>query len=719
MYIVSKQEKDPGASITGSRLAVCDAATMKMKAEFATIGGADGRSFLGVDENTGYIGTSSGIYRFDIKNLAVGAQIAGTGTGTGLYDSQIGNMLRIGNRVFAVLQNKGILVIDALTHTLETTVIGKYGSIVMSKDGNLWASTDESANSGKTLVKINPFTLTTENFTLPDEAAIPNSWYAWTADGFCASKQTNSLYWKNNGGWFASTKIYKLDASNPTAAPVVVFDSSSTGWGIYGAGFRVNPLTDEIIVSMFKSFGDKNYKVTKLAADGSSLAEYPMEQNYWFPAIPVFPDNYAPTIDAQLKKISFKGKKIIYLGDKITDKDNFDAAIIKSITADNTILINASISGDSLILVSNGTTGVCKLTLSANSNGKIVSTDINVNVIDNPQIITQPQSQSVVVDENATFKVEATGGDLTYQWYKNDVAIASATSATYTLSSAKLTDNDAKIHCVVKNSLGEVTSDKVTLNTNLIVPEIKKQPVSLIKAEKDYGVSFSVTARGGNLTYQWYKNDAKINGATKYSYSISSSQVLKDKNGTYYCVVANGVGNITSDKVTLTVLTKVAITGQPVSLTIEKGKSATFTILATGDNLTYQWYKSTTPVELIEGATASTYSIDNIQERNNGTYYCIVTNEVSTAKTNVVELVATDPTGLDNTGLCAYSILPNPAISQISINTDGKVVIYSVNGVKVYENANYTSNIQINVSDWTKGMYFVKINGQTLKLIKQ
>ena len=208
MYIVSKQDKDGGASIQGSRLAVADAVTMKVKAEFPTIGGADGRSFLGVDENTGYIGTSGGIYLFDINNLTVGNKIEGTSGEGGPYNGQVGTMLRVGNRVFAVLQNKGILVINALTNTLETTINGKYGSIVMSKDGNVWASTDETANSGKTLVKINPYTLETENRILPNEASIPNSWYAWTADGFCASKQTNTLYWKNNGGWMPSKKIY-------------------------------------------------------------------------------------------------------------------------------------------------------------------------------------------------------------------------------------------------------------------------------------------------------------------------------------------------------------------------------------------------------------------------------------------------------------------------------------------------------------------------------
>ena len=93
-YFVSKQERDPGAKITGSRFAVCDASTMEVIKEFPYIATttktdkngketlisiADGRSYLPVDEHKGYIGTSNGIYVFDNDNLTIGGQIKGTG----------------------------------------------------------------------------------------------------------------------------------------------------------------------------------------------------------------------------------------------------------------------------------------------------------------------------------------------------------------------------------------------------------------------------------------------------------------------------------------------------------------------------------------------------------------------------------------------------------------------------------------------------------------
>src|ERR1700730_17656314 len=47
--------------------------------------------------------------------------------------------------------------------------------------------------------------------------------------------------------------------------------------------------------------------------------------------------------------------------------------------------------------------------------------------------VTQPANQTVMVGQTATFSVTASGtGPLSYQWFKNGVAISGATSSTYT-----------------------------------------------------------------------------------------------------------------------------------------------------------------------------------------------------------------------------------------------------------------------------------------------
>jgi hypothetical protein len=120
---VSKQEKDGSDSNRqpGGRLVDADAKSLKKVASFDDIGGGDGRAFLSVNDSTAYISNSTNIVRFNIKYMALVSEIEGTASGGGLYAGQTGSMLRAGDRVFAVKQGTGILVIDALTNTLETT----------------------------------------------------------------------------------------------------------------------------------------------------------------------------------------------------------------------------------------------------------------------------------------------------------------------------------------------------------------------------------------------------------------------------------------------------------------------------------------------------------------------------------------------------------------------------------------------------------------------
>ena len=81
-----------------------------------------------------------------------------------------------------------------------------------------------------------------------------------------------------------------------------------------------------------------------------------------------------------------------------------------------------------------------------------------------PSITTQPVSQTVTTGSNVTFTVAASGAPpLTYQWKKNGVAIAGATTDTLSLSNVQL--SDAGIYTVtVSNSAGSVESAPATLS---------------------------------------------------------------------------------------------------------------------------------------------------------------------------------------------------------------------------------------------------------------
>jgi Bacterial lectin len=85
-----------------------------------------------------------------------------------------------------------------------------------------------------------------------------------------------------------------------------------------------------------------------------------------------------------------------------------------------------------------------------------------------PTIITQPVSLTVEVGQTGTFSVTATGAaTLTYQWFKNGVAISGATSSSYTTPPAVLGDSGSVFTVTVSNAIGTVTSNGATLTVQI------------------------------------------------------------------------------------------------------------------------------------------------------------------------------------------------------------------------------------------------------------
>jgi hypothetical protein len=75
-----------------------------------------------------------------------------------------------------------------------------------------------------------------------------------------------------------------------------------------------------------------------------------------------------------------------------------------------------------------------------------------------PIILQEPQDRSAVVDNPATFTVQAVGAPpLAYQWYRNGTLISGATNTSYTIANVATSDV-AGYHVVITNSFGSVTS---------------------------------------------------------------------------------------------------------------------------------------------------------------------------------------------------------------------------------------------------------------------
>ncbi len=320
LYLIAKQEKDPGAAITGGRITVADARTMKILHQQPLIdpSGAqcDGRGFLGIDEHKGYISTSNGVWIFDLDTFTVTGQVEGSanpnagGSGdrpntdpTGsLYHGQSGMMVAAAGRVFVAHQQYGVLVLDPsqdrVVETISMDIVeagAGIGTIVKSKDGFLWLSVAKNTQGTGSflnyIVRLDPATCDYEIIPIAGGMYPPsNSWYAWTPDAFVASTVRNCLYWKGGPNrWFSGTKIYKFDCDTRVLTLFVDLEEEGADWKLYGCAIGVHPVTDEVYMALYHEFGTPTYVTRRYSPTGEKIRDYEMIMNYWFPSLPVFP----------------------------------------------------------------------------------------------------------------------------------------------------------------------------------------------------------------------------------------------------------------------------------------------------------------------------------------------------------------------------------------------------------------------------------------------
>ncbi|NDV68670.1 DUF5074 domain-containing protein [Dysgonomonas sp. 25] len=369
IYFVSKM---------GNRLVVTDK-ELKKKAVITDLS-SDGRAFIGVSENKAYISTYRGINIFDIETLSV------TGTISGI-SGECGGMVLAGNRVFIINKSVGVQVVNASTDELEETIVaGSVGNITQSKDGHVWVSNE----SAKTLTKVNPYTLETATIDI-SSANIGNTWFAWNAGSLCASTQENALYWKTG------KNINKLDVTTQQITTIYTLGSDDEGKALayYGAGLRVDPLTDKVIATVYRSGWGDSYSynwvhildntgnVEKvITVKGGTGAEGTENDNYyWFPAVPFFEDNNKPEILLNQIIVAPDATARINLNEKIVDADNASATIVKSFSWEEDDLLEAvSLEENTLVVKAKSQTGKTKITIKALSNGQIAEKEIRVDV---------------------------------------------------------------------------------------------------------------------------------------------------------------------------------------------------------------------------------------------------------------------------------------------------------------------------------------------------
>lgn len=174
-----------------------------------------------------------------------------------------------------------------------------------------------------------------------------------------------------------------------------------------------------------------------------------------------------------------------------------------------------------------------------------------------PRILdpTQPADRNITEGQSTSFSPGAIAGTqpFTYQWSKDGAPITDATNATLTLDTVTMVDA-GKSSVEIANPKGlKVTSREAILTTTPVAVAIADPnlPSDQVVAEGT-SATFTVSATGTLLTYQWYREGEAITGETDAQLTLNN--VPFSENGKRYSVVVtNRVNSVPSRQATLTV----------------------------------------------------------------------------------------------------------------------------------------------------------------------
>jgi hypothetical protein len=230
-----------------------------------------------------------------------------------------------------------------------------------------------------------------------------------------------------------------------------------------------------------------------------------------------------------------------------------------------------------------------------------------------PNITVKNNDTLFCKGENVELNVNANFSS-TYQWYKDGIAINSATTNKYTRASVALSDAGS-YYCLVTSAYGvKATNSKTILVSE--APEIALHPSSQWALT---GSTFDITttATGTSpLTYQWYKNAGLLGSGSRYI--ITNFHAVNDT-GRYYCKVTNLCGTVNSNIAYL--YTTPIISLSPNNSSPCEGTNLTLDATA-GLGATYQWYKDGA---VLSGKTSVTLTLTGIKTSDAGNYSCLVT----------------------------------------------------------------------------------------------
>lgn len=258
------------------------------------------------------------------------------------------------------------------------------------------------------------------------------------------------------------------------------------------------------------------------------------------------------------------------------------------------------------------------------SRGHTTRTASSVRLDPAPKITQQPDATVVLCpgDEH-TIAATVEGDEITYQWLRNSAEIGGATEPTLTLNESAQPGTYTLRYRTACGSTGTTTPCVVSKG---LATTITQQPKADTVREGE-PIRLSVSAKGTNLTYQWFKDGSEIPGQTTAEYTIQRAGL--DASATYSCKVTGTCGTVESTQASVLVQPALGVAESddssqmlypnPAKSTVTLCLSATMhatTVIAfnTVGQVVHQWHLNT-------GTPCHTLSVQTLSA---GTYRLVV-----------------------------------------------------------------------------------------------
>jgi membrane carboxypeptidase/penicillin-binding protein PbpC len=288
---------------------------------------------------------------------------------------------------------------------------------------------------------------------------------------------------------------------------------------------------------------------------------------------------------------------------------------------------------------------------------ELIELDVDWNVGANEVIIPGEQLQINSVN-NATTP--------TYQWRKDNVVIAGASTANYTVTQPgtyQLTITETE-GCTISEQLTVVVQYPIGFTVGIQnsgdyqACNVTTSTLSLssIVAQTSSG-NVTVSLPNPNFSYQWLLNNSPITGATGTSYTINNAT----QNGSYKLrVTVPTFAPIESNAIAVSVQIQTPLLSAVGNLcgtnTVQLNSSVTNSVF------TYKWYRNNT---LISGATQPSYTTNQA-----GDYHLVVSYAACSVTSNTLNLEQNSITASLN--LPATSIIIPGETKTITVTTNAE-----------------------------------------------